>query len=181
MTIYTLDSPHFELFGRIISGSALVEMGLKITISGMLHSHQTFVHVLTAPYNSIDLYNVSKSMAKLYYQEGDKHRDELVGLIGRYKGHSRLRNHIAHAFWVPGSRDKSIRPASMSVREGHASGKGFSADEPDYTLTELEEAARDLSNLYTDLKDFLNRSGLAASIAENMADATDETEASDGA
>lgn len=180
MDKYTLESSHFEAFGRIISGSALVEMGIKVTLSTIMHSHSHYVHVLTAPYTANDLYNVAKSVAKMHFPEGNENRDKLIELIGRYKGYSKLRNFIAHSFWTKGTRPDSIRPVYMHIREGRADGRGFSAEEPDYTITELREAANGLLYLYGDFKAFLRSSGLAANMEENIPDTNADTASSEG-
>jgi len=180
MAEYTLESPHFEAFGRIISGSALVETGIKVTLSAIMHSHSHYVHVLTAPYTANDLYNVAKSLAKVHFSEDENNRDLLIELIGKYKSYTRLRNFIAHSFWVKGTRLGSIRPAYMSVREGRAEGRGFSDEERDYTILELQDAANGLLALYEEFKGFLKSSGLALSMEENIADDNAATEPSEG-
>lgn len=180
MSEFTLGPRHYEAFGLIIAGSARVETVVKVALAAMMHSHSHYVHVLTAPYTSTDLYNVAKSLTKMHFGENDKFGAQAIELIGRYKSFSQLRNFIAHCSWVDGSRDDSIRPVYMKIREGRADGRGFSDDERDYTLNELRESALALFKLNDDFVAFIRASGLAANMDENTAETSKQIDSSDG-
>jgi len=99
------------------------------------------IFLITEPYSASNLKKVAKAVAKLYFSPEMK--DDFVAILGRFGKFSTLRNHIAHNNWTDGSRPNSIRIVQADIRAGRLDLKGYSEDEPDYTLDELGDAAND--------------------------------------
>lgn len=181
MAKYTVDQDHLELFGRITVFYAYNELGFKMIVAWLAGVEQERFWVMASPYNANDLYNVSKSIVKLVLpDEKNSDRVRLINLIGEWKRHSTVRNHIAHAIWTTGTREDSIRPVYMNIREGRADGRGYGPEEKDYTLDELIDHATALEKNYRSIQSFIVEKGFAPDMAENTPDANASSDSSDG-
>lgn len=89
-------------------------------------------------------------------------------LFDRAHEHNNLRNCIAHAIWVEGTRPNSIRPQYIDVRHGKGRLAGFEDEDRDYTMDELGNAANCLRRITNDIIRYLRDSGIAPAIAEKI-------------
>ena len=163
-----LSDQHFEAFGRIVSAYASCETGIKLSLAGILNALPHEIMILSEPYSSLSLRNVSKSIAKLRLPK--KHQEQFMHLIGEFGGHAQLRNHIAHNRWTRGTRPNSIRPVQMDIRSGKAKPKGYDPEERDFTLEEIGLRANQLFELNSKIVQFMIGTGLSE-ILENRLEA----------
>ena len=169
-------SKHLQAFGSLIYQYASAETGLKFCLSGMLDLPPNVVMILTEPYSALNLRNVVKALAKEYEFEGVK-AEELIQIIGDFKTHGALRNHIAHSRWTEGKRSDAIKPRTVDIRSERAVWRGSDPDEPDWTATEIEAAAAKLAAIsYRTLK-FMQAGGLTARIVRHISSTKEESEA----
>ncbi|MEM7214852.1 MAG: hypothetical protein AAF423_04850 [Pseudomonadota bacterium] len=163
-----LTDEHYSMFGRIIFGYAAAESGFKILLSAMLKMDVGVFMAVSAPYQSRDLKDVVKSIAKLSEFEHEDEYDKIIDLVGRFQGFSHIRNEIAHCRWTEGVRGDSIKPISVKVGKGKVVAKGFDDGERDYTNQELIDLANGIFKLNNDLRRFIVDYGYAEIIEEKM-------------
>ena len=116
MTGVLLTTKHGEAFGGIIIAYAHAEVSIKFTLSAVLDTNLETMFVLAEPYTSLQLRNVANAIVKL--KMPIPAIEAFVQLTGKLKEHGTLRNHVAHAMWVKGTRPGSIRPARMGQTQG---------------------------------------------------------------
>jgi hypothetical protein len=133
----------------------------------MINVDPKLVIIMTAPYSAVDLRRVIKSVAKQKPLPQDS-LQELVNLVGESKAFGSLRNHIAHAYWAPGTRPNAIRPIGLDIRSENARLYGHDDSEPDYTAQEIEAKADALERLAARIIQFAEESGLADNIRQNI-------------
>lgn len=139
-----LTAKHYKVFGHITVEYASVDVGLKITLGGFLGHGVVQALVLSAPYTSLQLRNVMKSMAHLHMHEGSHSREMLNIVIGIHKKAGTLRNDIAHNLWRKGDRAGAVAPAYMEIRNEKPQLKGVLETHRDYTMADLEKCANGL-------------------------------------
>lgn len=161
-----LSDKHFEAFGRIVSAYASCETGIKLSLAGILNALPHEIMILSEPYSSLGLRNVSKSIAKLRLPQD--HQEQFMQLIGEFGGYAQLRNHIAHNRWTRGTRIGSIRPVQMDIRSGKAKPKGYDPEEPDFTLEEIGLRANQLFELNSKIVEFMIGAGLSENIEKRL-------------
>jgi hypothetical protein len=81
--------------------------------------------------------------------------ERIAWYLGELHKWNKLRNHIAHSIWKGGSRARSIKPLSLSIRGGTVSSTGLDADERDYTDEELVNIAKEMVKLHERFRDYL--------------------------
>ena len=155
----TPSDAHLLAFGRIIHNFASVEMGIKITVSGVLEVHLDAALIAFQPYSATDLRNVAKSLSKERLKPKDA--EQFCCIIGDWFKFNTLRNVIAHSRWTDGQRPRSIKPRRLNIRQGKADWFGNKLDEEDFTAEELEARAEELHLINERTKKFLQTSGLA--------------------
>ena len=140
-----LSDEHLRCFGSIVNLYANAESFLKLCISKMTGADITDVLILTAPYTSMHLRNVARSLAK----ERDLSND-LVALfehmIDEFAASSTIRNYIAHSRWTQGKHKAKIRPTGVDIRQG----KLVLLDRvktPEYSLKDLQNQEKKLQDL----------------------------------
>lgn len=69
------------------------------------------VLILTTPYQSQQLTNVVKSLAKRRDLDYDG-ANALLEIIGIFKGFGKIRNYVAHSRWADGTRPGLIKPTA---------------------------------------------------------------------
>ena len=152
---------HFTLFGQIVCAYALAETLLKQALAVALETDPRVVFALTDRVASISLINKAKALCAHILEE--KERDSLIELAARLEAAGLLRNHIAHSQWAAGTREGSIRPSGIQVRSRGLDAKGFDDKEPDYTLSELNDAANEIYQLGSDIIAYLQARGFKPS------------------
>lgn len=116
---------------------------MKAILAGLLNVPLEAVLLLSAPYSSLDLRNVTKSAAKVVLKKDyPKLLERIVWLIGEHKAISQVRNDISHNVWQRGDAPNSIRPMQADVRSGTF--KLFGGDED----SSREYTHNDLTNLH---------------------------------
>lgn len=159
-----LSDEHYRVFGGIIVGFAKAEIGIKMTLAGLLKIDLLDALAITAPYGSVSLRNVAKSIAKLKWEDRPELLAEFLHLVGKIKGRATMRNDIAHNLWRVGRRPSSIAPMYVSVREDRADLIGLGEEHRDYLLDEFSDAAVELNDMNMLLSAFWEKAGLAAII-----------------
>ena len=168
-----------DAFGRIINYYADAETGIKIALAGMLEIDMFELLVLTEPYSSLDLRNVAKSIAKHRFDAG-RERDQFCQLVGDLGAFGPLRNNIAHSRWTKGERRGSIKPHRVDIRSGVVKFHGAEEGERDWTTKELQAEVLKLLLLNRRIVQFMQVTGIAASIFGNTSDSSDSSEESEG-
>lgn len=173
-----LSPKHFEAFGRIIYACSEMDRAIKLCLGATYSLRVHDIFLITEPYSASNLKKVAKSAAKLYFS--NEMKNDFVAILGKFGKFSTLRNHIAHNHWTEGSRPKSVRIVQADIRAGRLDLKGYSEDEPDYTLDELGDAANDLFDLHTELIAFMRDYGLSAAMAKKMREQSTDSASSLG-
>lgn len=169
---------HLLAFGRIIHNFASVETGIKLALCGILNTFIDSALISFQPYSAGDLRNVAKSLAKERLRP--ELSDQFCHIVGAWFAFNGLRNVIAHSRWTASHRPGAIKPRRLNIREGRADWIGDRESEQDYTASELEAAAEKLHLVNERLKAFLQSSGLADIIAENIDSERSDTSATSG-
>jgi hypothetical protein len=140
-----LSDEHLRCFGSIVNLYANAEDFLKLCISKMTGAHITDVLILTAPYTSLHLRNVARSLVK----ERDLD-EELIALfehmIDEFAESSKIRNYIAHSRWTQGKHKAKIRPTGVDIRQGRLV-LSDRVKTPEYSLKDLQNQEKKLQDL----------------------------------
>jgi hypothetical protein len=96
--------------------------------------------------------------------------NKIIEFIDDFNVHLPLRNAIAHLPWMLGTTEDSIKPLTAQSRGGKVRLLGVSADEIDYTLTELYKIEHALVLIHENFGRFLEGIGAVTTIASNMDD-----------
>lgn len=142
-----LTGAEFHAFGYIVSTYAKVEVGFKLIIGRILGLDNWVIGILSEPYGTMDLRNVTKSIVKSS-DISDELQERIVQLVGDFKTFSGLRTDICHSMWGDGICPNSIRPLRLDIRSGKLVLKGVHDDDKDWALDELEEQAKRLNALH---------------------------------
>jgi hypothetical protein len=163
-----LGDAHYLVFGRIVQQFARFERLVEIVINAALGGRMFGLTALTI---SGLAYNAKcealESLLRLV-TFADNQNSEILGHITSFNAYSPLRNFIAHRSWIPGTREGSIKPLSVSARGGKAKVVGVHDEERDYTLDELFEIAGDLARIHDAFQAFLLRVGAIPDMAEKI-------------
>lgn len=157
---------HLLAFGRITHYYAVVESGIKITVSGILEADLADVLVLSEPYSALQLRNVAKSLGKMRLKP--ELSDKFCWIVGEWAKFAPIRNAIAHHRWSAGSQPDSIKPRSIDIRSGKVSWHGDDPEEASYTADDLHKMADGLIKVDQELRSFLAKSGLETIIAAKI-------------
>ena len=95
---------------------------------------------------------------------------KIIGFVDDCNVYLPLRNAIAHLPWMLGTREDSVKPLTARSRGGKVRLLGVSADEIDYTLTELHKIGHSLVLIHENFGRFLVGIGAATTIDSNLDD-----------
>jgi len=109
------------------------------------------------PYSYFQLYDVPAAR-----------QTEIKKLLDHAHNYSALRNNIAHALWVAGTRPKTIRAGYIDIRHGRGHIAGYDEDDKDYTMDELGDIANELISIANNLIRYLRDSGISADISRKI-------------
>ena len=151
---------HILAFGSITHFYANAESFIKYTIAGLTKTKFEDVVVLTAPYQSAQLINVVKSLAKLRDIDDDS-ANSLLEIIGDFKARAKMRNFVAHSRWTDGKRPGSIKPTNADIRAVKLVLRGRrNSDEQDWTAEELQQEAALTQKLCFDIVAWMFAEGM---------------------
>jgi hypothetical protein len=168
------------IFGTIIYGFARIEGLMIATTSVVADVDSAFVNVLMGGLGYGQKRDALYSYFELY-ETADGIQRPIRDFLDAIHEHQGLRNHIAHSYWVPGTRERSIKPASLRVRGGKGRVLGLDTAEKDFTLEELAAVGDKLRLVHNSLLVFLTDKGLLSNMDKNMLQTIDETSPSVGA
>lgn len=154
-------------FGDLIHQAANVEVGLKVSLAGMLDIRPTLILLLAEPYSGAKLREIVKTIAgEQSWPDGAL--DRLAEIVGRSRQHTTLRNHVAHSRWHKGVREGSIKPIGLKLKNDRAAYFGHLDDERDWTAEEIRACASQLRKLCAEILDFNDEFGLTERLANNL-------------
>jgi hypothetical protein len=160
-----IDNEHYMLFGRITSNFARAEMAFKMAAAEMLKIPIHFMLIIAAPYTTVQVRNVTKSLAKIMLDHAPDCRDKLVELLGIHKAATTLRNDIGHNMWTKGVTIDRIRPMYADIRSEKAEFFGITKDSRSYSKEDLTQSANKMVKLNQDLISFLDSDAFLEAIA----------------
>jgi hypothetical protein len=157
-TISPVGNEHFRAFGGIVHAFARHEFLMVGIVSALTKIHIAHAAMLMAELPYRGKRDTVLALIKIHLDEDKAGR--VQGYLGELHKWSKLRNAIAHSTWKEGKRSNSIKPFSMSVRGGEMKPAGLDSDEQDYTDVELVEIARQLLDLHTRFRKYLDAAGI---------------------
>lgn len=157
---YALTNDHFLAFGAIIQQFARHEYLMQVLMSSIVEAPVTPVSMLTVELGYSAKRNALLSLIKAKPLP-KKQAQKIVTFLARLQKRSGLRNAIAHHVWKEGSRPNSVRSLGLSIRRGEAAVLG---NDEEYTIEKLFRIADELSRLFDQFLDFLDKEGFLASI-----------------
>jgi hypothetical protein len=167
---------HLLGFGAIIHYYATAESGIKMGLACVLGIELIDLMILSEPYTSLNLRNVSKSIAKVR-EPITPEAERFLQIVGDFGAFGTLRNLIAHSRWREGHRAGSIRPSRLDIREGKARVYGLGEEEEDWTVADLWAEADKLVDLNRRIQAFLVDVGAEDRILKNNRDTSSSTSA----
>jgi hypothetical protein len=157
---------HLLGFGGIIHNYAFVESGIKIATAHVAGLDLIDFLIMSEPYNSLQLKNVAKSLAKTN-EPLSPECEKFIQIIGDFAPFSKIRNFIAHARWTRGERSNSVKPSGLNIRDGRAKVLGSAEGEQDWTPQDLKDIADKLLILSQRISVFLTETGAHESMIVN--------------
>jgi hypothetical protein len=168
------------VFGGIVHGFARIEGLMIATTATVADVDAAFVNVLMRGLGYEQKRDALYSYFELY-ETPDDIQQPIRDFLDAIHEHQPLRNHIAHSYWVRGTRANSIKPATLRVRGGKGKVLGLDTTEKDYTLEELAAIGDKLRLVHNSLLVFLTDKGLLSNIDKNMLQTMEEISPSVGA
>jgi len=162
-----LSDAHLARFGSIVTSFAKFEYLISCTMAAVAGVEDMKIVFLTKALTYSQKRDTLYSyMTQYVIKQAVSNR--IIEIVDEAHGYSGLRNNIAHAIWVKGTREGSIRPGYVDVRYGKGRILGYGDGERDYTVDELGDAANAMLRLSNELIRYLRDSGIAPDIATNI-------------
>jgi hypothetical protein len=158
---------HFARFGAIIYAFARIEHLIQAATAAVSGVEDSKLAVLTRSMTYAQKRDTLYSYLVIDNFAPDK-AAQIRDLFDRAHEFNYLRNCIAHAIWVEGTRPASVRPQYIDVRFGKGRLVGFDDDERDYTMDELGNAANSLRKITNEIIRYLRDSGIAPAISAKI-------------
>tara|TARA_Y100000114_G_scaffold153717_2_gene174286 strand:- start:36903 stop:37454 length:552 start_codon:yes stop_codon:yes gene_type:complete len=161
---YFITEQHFLLFGRIVSDYARAEVGFRLLLAEMMRLPGEMALLISSPYSSAHLRNVTKSVAKIVLHDEPHLLDNLIRAVGAHQALSQIRNDISHNLWRDAGNG-CITPIYTDVREGRFRFQGVSEGGRKYSIADLENFAANASAATLAILSILDDQALADCMA----------------